>query len=145
MMQYAIAESTPWFADFVNLIEEDDSILFWHCGNAPYDLSDEKPKIEKVFGGPAQTAVLKKGIATVARINSIRGTYSIHAGVGEVVEGKSYLKGSNLFIKMNGGNMRFVESLLYNGIPHHNSIVYGDILEEIKEFANLMDIPIVVV
>jgi L-fucose isomerase-like protein len=45
---------------------------------------------------------------------------------------------------MNNGNMQFIESLLFNGIPHHNGIVYGDIVSEIKEFANLMDIPIVI-
>jgi L-fucose isomerase-like protein len=45
---------------------------------------------------------------------------------------------------MKGGNMAFVESLLNNGIPHHNGIVYGDIIEELKEFANLMNIPIIV-
>jgi len=68
----------------------------------------------------------------------------IHAGVGEVVETAPLLKGSNLSIRMKGGNMAFVESLLANGIPHHNGLVYGNIIEELKEFAHLMNIPIVV-
>ena len=45
---------------------------------------------------------------------------------------------------MNNGSMQFIESLLFNGVPHHNGIVYGDIVSEVKEFANLMDIPIVI-
>ena len=45
---------------------------------------------------------------------------------------------------MKAGNMEFVESLLNNGIPHHNGLVYGNIIEELKEFANLMRIPIIV-
>jgi L-fucose isomerase-like protein len=40
--------------------------------------------------------------------------------------------------------MKFVESLLANGIPHHNALVYGNYLEELKEFASLMKIPIVI-
>ncbi|MDZ7838207.1 MAG: hypothetical protein U5N58_09770 [Actinomycetota bacterium] len=144
MLQYVLAGSTPWFADFVNIMEDPDALLFWHCGNAPHNLSNDKPKIEKVFGGLAQTAGLKSGVATVCRLNSIRGEFSLHAGIGEVVETEKHLKGSNLFIKMRGGNMEFVESLLKNGIPHHNALVYGDILDELEEFAKLMQIPFIV-
>ena len=144
MMQYAITQSTPWLADLVNYIEEKDVLLFWHCGNGPIDLASKKPKIERVFGGLAEISSLKSGIATVCRLNSIRGQYTIHAGVGKVIDSDLYLKGSNLIIKMNSGNMGFIESLLFNGIPHHNGIVYGDILPELKEFANLMDMPIVI-
>jgi len=144
MMQYAIGRTTPWLADLVNYLEDKDAILFWHCGNAPYNLSEKKPLIERVFGGLSQTAILKKGVATVARINAIRGNYTIHLGVGEVINNEEYLKGSNLTIKMNGGNMNFIESLLSNGVPHHNGIIYGDISAEIIEFGKLMDIPVIV-
>ncbi len=143
MLQYVLAGSTPWFADFVNIVEDPDALLFWHCGNAPYNLSPDKPKIEQVFGGLAQTATMKSGVATVCRLNSIKGQYSLHAGVGKVVESKSFLKGSNLFIQMDGGNIEFVESLMEHGIPHHNGIVYGNILDELQEFAKLMQIPFI--
>jgi L-fucose isomerase-like protein len=144
MMEYAMSGTTPWMADFVNLIRDNDTLLFWHCGNGPHDLSNGKPKIEQVFGGPAQVHSLKSGTATVCRLNSIRGAFTMHAGVGEVVESRPLLKGTNLAIRMKGGNLSFVESLLANGIPHHNAIVYGDYLEEMKEFASLMKIPCVI-
>jgi L-fucose isomerase-like protein len=144
MLEHAITGGTPWWADFVNLIQDNDTLFWWHCGNAPHNLSTEKPLIQKVFGGLAQTHALKAGKATVCRLNSIRGEYTIHAGVGDVIDTKPLLKGSNLCIRMKGGNMAFVESLLGNGIPHHNGLVYGDILDELREFANLMNIPIIV-
>ena len=144
MMEYAMAQTTPWLADLVNYIEDKDAILFWHCGNAPYNLSDKKPEIERAFGGLSQTASLRSGVATVARINSIRGKYTIHVGVGKVIDNNEYIKGSNLTIKMDNGNMKFIESLLDNGIPHHNGIVYGDLTAEILEFGKLMDIPVII-
>ena len=144
MLEYAMSGTTPWVADFVNLIEANDTLLWWHCGNGPHNLSARKPRIEQVFGGPAQVQSMKAGTATVCRVNSIRGQFTIHAGVGEVIETEPLLKGSNLSIRMKGGNMAFVESLLANGIPHHNALVYGDWLEELREFANLMKLPIVV-
>lgn len=144
LMEYAMGQTTPWLADLVNYLENKDAVLFWHCGNAPYNLSDKKPVINRPFGGLAQTASMKSGIATVCRINAIRGQYTIHAGVGNVIDNEEYLKGSNLTIKMKGGSMGFIESLLYNGVPHHNGLIYGDIIEEIKEFGKLMDIPVII-
>ncbi len=144
MMEYAMTQTTPWIADLVNYLEDKEALLFWHCGNGPFNLSDKKPKIERVFGGLSETSSLRSGVATVCRLNSIRGKYTLHVGLGKVVDNDEYLKGSNLTIKMNNGNMRFIESLLFNGVPHHNGIVYGDIVSEVKEFAHLMDIPIVI-
>ncbi len=144
LLLHAIQQDTPWFADFVDIREEYNALLFWHCGNAPYNMSVKKPKIEKVFGGPSQINSLHKGTATVCRINSIKGEFMIHAGVGDVIEAEPLLKGSNMLISMKGGNMEFVDSMLKHGIPHHNAIIYGNLLDELKEFAHLMNIPIVI-
>lgn len=141
LLLHALNGGTPWTADFANIIEEKDSLLFWHCGNASYNLSDQKPIIEYVSEGLAQTASLKPGIATVCRINHYKDGFEIFAGLGEVIKSRPIIKGSNMFIRMNRGNMNFVESMLENGIPHHNVIVYGDVTEELKIFAKLKDLP----
>jgi len=73
MLEYAITGTPPWWADFVNYIKENDTLLWWHCGNAPYTLSRKKPVIERVFGGLSQTMSLRGGETTVCRMNSIRG------------------------------------------------------------------------
>ena len=119
MLEYALTESPPWWADFVNLIKEHDALFWWHCGNAPYNLSYRKPLLEYVFdfGGLSQTAIMKKGTATVCRMNSVRGDFTIHAGVGEVIESEPLLKGSNLLIQMHCGNMEYIESMLHHGNP----------------------------
>lgn len=144
MLLYSLTKSTPWLADFVNYIEKEDALLFFHGGNCPYNICDKKPKIQRVFGGLSEVSVAKPGMASVLRLHSVRGEYKIHIGVGEVVRSKLYVKGSNMMIRMKNGNMNFVESLLFNGIPHHNAIVYSDITNEVKEFANLLSIPVIV-
>jgi L-fucose isomerase-like protein len=144
MLGYALTGNSVFFADFVNFIEDNNTILFWHCGNAPYDLATSKPVCQKIFGGLSTSCVLKSGVVTVYRLNSIKGQFMLHVGRGNAIEAEPVLKGSNIFIKMNSGNREFVESLLENGIPHHNAIVYGDITEELKEFSKLMGIPLVI-
>jgi len=144
MLEHAITGESIFFADFVNFIEEKNALLFWHCGNAPYDLCISRPELTPIFGGPAEVCSLKGGTVTVCRLNSIKGKFFLHAGVGEAIESEPLLKGSNLLVKMNCGNKRFVDSMLENGIPHHNAICYGDITEELREFAKFMRIPCVI-
>ena len=144
LLLHALNENTPWTADFVNLIEENDSLMFWHCGNASHNLSEEKPKIEVVFEGPAQTAVLKPGKVTICRLNHYGNKFELFAGVGEAIKSKPMLKGSNSFIQMPNGNMEFIESMLENGVPHHNVLIHGDLGEELKEFANLLEIKAII-
>lgn len=141
MLEYAITGNPVFFADFVNFIEDNNTLLFWHGGNAPYNLSKSKAVIERVFAGLSTSSVLKRGTVTVCRLNSIKGEFTLHIGIGNAIEAKPLLKGSNIFIRMNSGNKEFIESLLNNGIPHHNAIVYGDISDELREFAKLMKIP----
>jgi len=145
MMEFAMSQSTPWLADLVNYVEKKDSILFWHCGNGPHDLFEDKPRVERGFGSLIQTASMRSGTVTICRLSSIKGKYLLHAAVGEAVKSNLYLKGSNLTVNIKNGNMNFIESLMFNGIPHHNGIVYGNIIPEIKEFANLMNIPLIII
>jgi L-fucose isomerase-like protein len=144
LMLHSLTGNTPWTADFVNAIKENDTLLFWHCGNAPPSLSVEKPKIEVVYEGPAQTASLKEGVVTICRINHNANSFKIHAGLATAIKEKPMFRGSNMYVRMNVGNMEYVEKMLNEGIPHHNVLVYGDATEEIKEFAKFARLPVVI-
>ena len=145
LLLFAMTGNTPWTADFVNLIKEKDSLLFWHCGNASHNLSMQKPKLEIVFEGIAQTATLKPGIVTVARLNHFEGNFQIFAGLGEAINSEPLFRGSNMFVQMRFGNMDFIKLMLDEGVPHHVVLVYGDVTENLKEFANLMNLEATIV
>ncbi len=142
LLFYSLTGSSPWTADFVNLIEQKDAILYWHCGNAPYDVSDGRPLMEVVYEGPALTASTVSGVATVCRLNHFRGGFKIYAAVGDVIKSEPLLRGSNMLISMRGGNMEYIRWLLENGVPHHNVVVYGDLSKELSEFGNILDVPV---
>lgn len=143
MAQYVLSGGkAPWWADFTGFFN--GTTHWWHCGNAPHCNSVKKPIIDYVYDGLAQNASMMDGKATVCRFNSIRGEYLIHAGVGESKDQGTVLKGSNMFVEMNCGNMNYIESLLENGVPHHNGLVYGDISKELTEYAKLTGIELVV-
>ena len=144
LILYSLTGNIPWTADFVNYISENDSLLFWHCGNAPYGHSESKPKIEVVYEGPAQTAALHEGVVTVCRVNHEGNTFKIFAGLGKAIKEGTKLKGSNIFVRMSVGNQVYVEDMLAEGVPHHNVVVYGDATEKIREFAKFVGLPAVV-
>jgi L-fucose isomerase-like protein len=98
--------------------------------------------MEVVYEGPALTASTVKGVATVARLNHFRGGFEIYAAVGEVIKSEPLLRGSNMLINMQGGNMEYIKWLLDNGVPHHNVVVYGNLRKELSEFGNILDIPV---
>jgi len=145
LLLHALNGGTPWTSDFVNYIEENDSLLFFHGGNASYTLSDDKPKLEVVFEGPAQTATLKSGTAKMCRLNHFKGGFEVFAGVGEAIDSKPMIRGSNMYIKMAGGNMEFIKTMLDRGVPHHNVIIHGDLSEELEEYANILGLPATIV
>jgi len=143
LLFYSMTEGKScWTADFVNYIEEKKAILYWHCGNAPFDISAGKPLMEVVYEGPALTASLTEGIITIARINHFRGGFEIYAGVGESLKSPPVLKGSNVLVNMKGGNMDYIRWLLDNGVPHHNVVVHGDYTRELIEFGKITGVPV---
>ena len=144
MLAHALTGTTPWFADFLNIIADRDAVLWGHCGNAPYNMSSKKPVIEEVLGSLSQTNTLREGQATVCRVNSIKGKFVIHAAVGDILNTEPLLKGSTALMRMRNGNTRFVDSMLHHGIPHHNTIVYGNILSELKLISQLLGIQLII-
>ncbi len=140
LLLHSLNKSTPWTADFVNYIEKKESLLFWHCGNASYTLSDQKPKLEVVYEGLAQTASLRPGIVTIARLNHFEGTFKVFAGIGKAIDSEPIFRGSNILVQMNCGNMEFIQNMLDEGVPHHIVIAYGDLSEHLAEYAKLMNL-----
>ena len=88
---------------------------------------------------------MKSGKVTVCRVNHFKGSFEIFAGKGEAVETDSKIRGSSMFVKMESGNKEFINLMQEKGIPHHVVIIYGDLSMELKEVANLIGIPLIIV
>lgn len=137
LLGYALSEKPVFFADLTYVNEDNDTLLFWHCGNGPHALTKpgRKACIEDISGSLLVNMVLKAGIVTICRLNSIGSEFTLHVGRGEVKETEQILNGSHVSVRIGCGNMKFVESSLEHGIPHHNAVIHGDVVEECNEFA----------
>ncbi|UYP45188.1 hypothetical protein NEF87_001473 [Candidatus Lokiarchaeum ossiferum] len=138
----AIGAETPFLADFSQVNFKEDFALLWHCGVAPCNLWDEKctRSLDGYFaGGKGVTAdfVMRPGEISLARIDYAPGEYRILLQKGLGIPMKKELKGTYLKATFSSGVRTLMDKIVYNGIAHHLSVVYGDYIKPFEIFAKL--------
>jgi len=139
--------------DFPVFDDEDDSILMWHCGSAPFEMADsrgvicrnhyraefaEKPEFRDL--GPITDIIYLNSDITIFRLTG-ESEYFYYFTGKTFNEGKKSWNGSRGWV----GNLKLydkpikaidlVNTILLNSIQHHFPIVLKDIGKYIKEFA----------
>lgn len=141
--------STPTFiTDLIDINEDKNYLTFWHCGNAAPSLHNKK--CDTVLGnhplagqGTAFRCPLKTGKVTIARFCNIHGKYKLFLLSGEAIETDMYTPGSMINIRTVQPVRSIIEGIINNGVPHHYSIVWEDIADQIKAVAKILDIEII--
>jgi L-fucose isomerase-like protein len=147
LMLQLLADSPAFGTDMVGVDIEHDTIALWHCGQAPLSMADP--------GFPARGGVhsnrglplimdfpLKPGKITFARVSQATGDLRLVLGRGEMLAVPKPFSGTSGTLKLEIPAQRFLDCLLYEGLEHHISIVYGDHLDSLMAFAKLVQIPI---
>lgn len=143
----AAGAKTPFMADISQVNLEENSALLWHCGVAPYCLKDEKSvcSLDSYHaGGKGMTAgfVLKTGDISIARLDSIDGKYRIFLEKGKALPMEKLLTGTYAKVEFSHPMKEVFDKVVYTGIAHHVSMVYGDYNETFRIFARLKNIEI---
>jgi L-fucose isomerase-like protein len=145
--------------DLVAFDEDDVSINMWHCGVAPKSCAnkngvcwDEHFNIGSYengkWNGKGTIAGLtfKPGKITIFRMDSSFDNLFIMTG--DVMKDKKTYYGSSGWInnlKVNGRRISLLDlmnTILVNRIDHHYPMVYGDLTNELIEFANWLGLNI---
>ena len=137
-----------FITDMINIDEEKNVMTFWHCGNAAPSLAN--PKYELLMRnhplagqGTAFWGALKPGQVTIARFCNIDGAYKLFLMRGEAVDMDRYTRGIMANVKVQRPVREVVERIMEEGIPHHYSLVWADVADELKEICGLLQIPVV--
>lgn len=137
---------TPFMADLSQVNPEENTALMWHCGVAPCNLQDgicEATLDTYHGGGRGVTAgfVMKQGRINMARLDSIAGEYRLFMRSGESLPMDKELAGTYAKVRFDMPMSEVLDSVIYNGIAHHVSMVYGDYSKTFDIFARLKGIP----
>ena len=147
--------------DLVALDEEDQSINMWHCGVSPASLAKGPVCWNEHFNigsyvngewhgrGTVAELSFKPGKITVFRMDNAFD--NIFIMTGDVMEKKQGFYGSSGWVnnlKINDEEaslLDLVNTLLVNRVDHHYPLAYGDMTNELFEFAswlklNVLDI-----
>lgn len=138
----AAGAETPFMADLSQVNPEDNSALMWHCGVAPCNLTDGvcSPTLDTYFaGGRGVTAgfVMKSGAINMSRLDSINGHYRLFNRRGEAIPMQKELSGTYAKVRFEEPMQSVLDTVIYSGLAHHVSMVYGDYSKALSIFARL--------
>lgn len=138
----AAGAETPFMADVSQVNPDENTALMWHCGVAPRALCDKgcNATLDTYFaGGKGVTAgfVLKCGRVDMARLDSVNGQYRLYTESGEAVPMEKLLTGTYAKVRFDRPASEVLDRIIYGGIAHHVSVVYGDFSKAFDIFARL--------
>jgi len=138
----AAGAETPFMADLSQVNPEDNSALMWHCGVAPCNLADGvcSCTLDTYHaGGRGVTAgfVMKSGQISMSRLDSVNGCYRMFNRRGEAVPMPKELTGTYAKVRFEEPMQRVLDTVIYSGLAHHVSMVYGDYSKALSIFARL--------
>ena len=138
----AAGAETPFMADVSQVNPDENTALMWHCGVAPRALCDKgcNATLDTYFaGGKGVTAgfVLKCGRVDMARLDSVNGQYRLYTESGEAVPMEKLLTGTYAKVRFDRPANEVLDRIIYGGIAHHVSVVYGDFSKAFDIFARL--------
>ncbi len=133
--------------DMVAADMEQDTLALWHCGLAPFSMAD--PNQPKHGGNHSNRGVplvmdfpLKPGQVTIARVSQATGELRLVVGRGEILAAPKPFSGTSGVLRLEASTQTFVDALMREGLEHHISFVYGDYLDTLNEFAELISLPV---
>ena len=140
----AIGAETPFLADLSQVNLEEDYSLMWHCGVAPSNLWDGKcnMSLDTYFaGGRGVTAdfVMKEGDVNIMRIDTALGKTRIFMQEGKAEYMEKLLRGTYAKVRFEKHMTEVLDLLIYNGIAHHVSLVYGRYARIFKILGRIMN------
>ncbi|MCX8123268.1 MAG: fucose isomerase [Spirochaetes bacterium] len=138
----AIGAQTPFLFDFSQVNLDENFALLWHCGVAPFVLKDtaNQASLDTYFAagkGVTTGFVLKPGDVSICRFDFDGSNYRLLLLKAHGVTMDKLLKGTFLKVTFDMPVRKVLDTIIYNGIAHHASMVYGDYIKPLEIAARI--------
>ncbi len=150
LMLQTLAGAPSFGTDIVGVDQTQDLVALWHCGLAPFTMADPKVQIRGGVHSNREVPLvmdfpLKPGNVTIARISQATGELRLVLGKGEILAAPKPFSGTAGTLKLDIPAQKFLDLLMFEGLEHHVSIVYGSYLQALEAFAKLVGIPVLII
>jgi L-fucose isomerase-like protein len=146
---YHASGEAVFLGDIGRMNRTDGTISLCHCGVASTQLAEnvESVRIKRYVldpdGGLCIEFPLKKGPVTLAKLMRPQdGRFSMFLARGESVKGPEQ-RGSVVYVKPEGCVDLFLSKMLEEGVEHHITLGYGDMVGPLVRWCSLMDIRVI--
>jgi L-fucose isomerase-like protein len=134
--------------DLVDVDAADDTVVFWHCGQAPIQMADpEVPAHATIHSNRKMPLLsefpLKPGRITILRLTRGHGAPRLALGGGEMLRRPLAFSGTAGVAKLDVPASVYLDRLVSNGLEHHTTIVYGEHRPLLRQVARRLDLPVV--
>jgi len=148
IVQRYLTDMPTFITDMINIDEKENTLTYWHCGNAAPSLMNRADGVtidnHPLAGqGVAMYGALKSGKVTVARFCNIDGVYKLFLLRGEAVDTARNTRGVMVNVKIKAPVRDVIENVINEGIAHHYSIVWQDVADEMIMVAKLLGIEVI--
>lgn len=148
LVENILTQKPTFITDLINIDEKENTVTFWHCGNAAPSLHNEKDGVKMcnhpLLGqGTAFWCSLKEGPVTAARFSNINGQYHLFLLKGIAVPTVRNTRGAMVNVRIDTPVLELVKEIAQKGMSHHYSLVWQDVAQEMEQIADILNIPVI--
>jgi L-fucose isomerase-like protein len=117
--------------DLVDVDPVSDTVVFWHCGQAPIEMADPEVAPRATIHSNRKLPLLsefplKPGRITLCRITQGEGRLRMMLAGGEMIRAPLAFSGTSGVARLDVAADRYRQRLLDEGMEHHSSLAYGE-------------------
>jgi L-fucose isomerase-like protein len=131
--------------DLVDVDPASDTVVFWHCGQAPIEMADPDVAPRATIHSNRKLPLLsefplKPGRITLCRITQGEGKLRMMLAGGEMQKAPLAFSGTSGVARLDVPADTFRARLLAAGMEHHSSLAYGEHRPVLRRVAEYLDL-----
>ncbi|MFC0229111.1 L-fucose/L-arabinose isomerase family protein [Serratia aquatilis] len=147
MAQWA-SGNAAFNTDLVDIDPQDNSVVFWHCGQAPIEMADRDGPVQATIHSNRKLPLLsefalKPGRITLCRITQGEGKLRLMLAGGEMIKAPLAFSGTAGTARLDVDADTYRQRLIAAGMEHHTSLVYGEHRPLLRKVANLLGLDVI--
>lgn len=134
--------------DLVDIDPVDNTVVFWHCGQAPIEMADRSGPVQATIHSNRKLPLLsefalKPGRITLCRITQGEGKLRMMLSGGEMLKAPLAFSGTAGVARLDVDAECYRQRLLDAGMEHHTSLVYGEYRPLLRKVAELLKLDVI--
>nr|WP_234946581.1 MULTISPECIES: hypothetical protein [Bacillaceae] len=145
VLQQLSGGKAPYLGDLVHVNEENNSVVFWHCGAGAYSLAREETGATAGVHpnrklGFTMDFGLKAGGVTIFRVSHTPEGYRLLIMKGEALDSPQHFQGTSVEVALQKDVTETLYEVMNEGFEPHFALVYDDVVEELVELGRMLGI-----